>query len=62
MNDPELGKMAKELFEISIVSLPAYEATELVKRSYEDFTTEPEVEEPCEKEALVYPQSILKHL
>jgi len=55
-------EQVKELFEISIVSLPAYEATELVKRSYEDFTTEPEVEEPCEKEALVYPQSILKHL
>jgi|SRR6056300_57968 HK97 family phage prohead protease len=55
-------EQVKDLFEISIVSLPAYEATELVKRSYEDFTTEPEVEEPCEKEALVYPQSILKHL
>lgn len=55
-------EQVKDLFEISIVSLPAYEATELVKRSYEDFTAEPEVEEPCEKEALVYPQSILKHL
>ena len=55
-------EQVKDLFEISIVSLPAYEATELVKRSYADFTTEPEVEEPCENADLVYPQSILKHL
>ena len=54
-------EQVKDLFEISIVSLPAYEATELTKRSYEDFTTEVEVEEPLDENS-VYPQSILKHL
>lgn len=54
-------EQVRDLFEISIVSLPAYEATELTKRSYEDFTTEVEVEEPLDENS-VYPQSILKHL
>lgn len=55
-------EQVRELFEISIVSLPAYEATELTKRSYEDFATEQVVEEDHVDETSVYPQSILKHL
>lgn len=54
----------KDLFEISIVSMPAYEATEIAKRSFEDFMNEQEVENEVieTNENEVYPQSILKHL
>ena len=51
----------RDLIEISIVSMPAYEATELVKRSYEDFTAVKDDEESIDPDA-VYPQSILKYL
>lgn len=65
----------KDLFEISIVSMPAYEATEVAKRSFDEFINdqeeveveqtevEVEVDEQVETdESEVYPQSILKYL
>lgn len=39
----------KDLFEISIVSLPAYEATELTKRNFEEFIQADEVQEKEEQ-------------
>jgi len=56
-------EQVRDLFEISIVSLPAYEATELTKRSYEDFTEDDVMEAIPENVADgIFPQSILKHL
>lgn len=53
-----------DLFEISIVSMPAYDATELTKRSFDEFVqTEINVEsKEIEDEAQTYPHSILKFL
>jgi len=56
-------EQVRDLFEISIVSLPAYEATELTKRSYEDFTEDDVMDAIPENVADgIFPQSILKHL
>lgn len=53
----------KDLFEISIVSLPAYEATELTMRSFDTFNAESDVnEEVIEEGTNVFPHSLLKHL
>ena len=53
----------KDLFEISIVSLPAYEATELTMRSFDTFNAESVVnEEVIEEGTNVFPHSLLKHL
>lgn len=53
----------KDLFEISIVSLPAYEATELTMRSFDTFNAESHVnEEVIEEGTNVFPHSLLKHL
>jgi HK97 family phage prohead protease len=53
----------QDLFEISIVSMPAYEATDLTKRSFDEFLAEDKVTEEVPGNITeVYPQSILKHL
>jgi HK97 family phage prohead protease len=54
-------KEVKDLFEISIVSLPAYEATDLAKRSFDDFTEDTNEAIPSDI-AEIYPQSILKYI
>ena len=52
------------LYEISIVSLPAYDATELTKRGFSEFIeNEINVEsEKSDNEAQTYPHSLLKFL
>ena len=55
-------EQVRDLFEISIVSLPAYEATELTKRNYEEFTDDVVEAIPENIVDGIYPQTILKHL
>ena len=55
-------EQVRDLFEISIVSLPAYEATELTKRNYEEFTDDVMDAIPENIVDGIYPQTILKHL
>ena len=55
-------EQVRDLFEISIVSLPAYEATELTKRNYEEFTDDVMEAIPENVADGIYPQTILKHL
>lgn len=55
-------EQVRDLFEISIVSLPAYEATELTKRNYEEFTDDVMEAIPENIVDGIYPQTILKHL
>ena len=55
-------EQVRDLFEISIVSLPAYEATELTKRNYEEFTDDVMDAIPETIVDGIYPQTILKHL
>ena len=55
-------EQVRDLFEISIVSLPAYEATELTKRNYEEFTDDVMDAIPENVADGIYPQTILKHL
>jgi HK97 family phage prohead protease len=53
----------KDLFEISIVSMPAYEATEVAKRSFDEFTaSEDEIENIETTENEVYPHELLKYI
>jgi HK97 family phage prohead protease len=53
----------KDLFEISIVSMPAYEATEVARRSFDEFTaSEDEIENVETTENEVYPHTLLKYI
>jgi uncharacterized protein len=53
----------KDLFEISIVSMPAYEATEVAKRSFDEFTaSEDEIGNIETTENEVYPHELLKYI
>jgi HK97 family phage prohead protease len=55
-------EQVRDLFEISIVSLPAYEATELVKRNFEEFAEDINEAIPEGIADGIFPQTILKHL
>ena len=55
-------EQVRDLFEISIVSLPAYEATELVKRNFEEFAEDITEAIPEDIADGIFPQTILKHL
>jgi HK97 family phage prohead protease len=55
-------EQVRDLFEISIVSLPAYEATELVKRNFEEFAEDITEAIPEGIADGIFPQTILKHL
>ena len=55
-------EQVRDLFEISIVSLPAYEATELVKRNFEEFAEDVTEAIPEDIADGIFPQTILKHL
>ena len=55
-------EQVRDLFEISIVSLPAYEATELVKRNFEEFAEDITEALPEDIADGIFPQTILKHL
>jgi HK97 family phage prohead protease len=55
-------EQVRDLFEISIVSLPAYEATELVKRNFEEFSEDITEAIPEGIADGIFPQTILKHL
>jgi HK97 family phage prohead protease len=55
-------EQVRDLFEISIVSLPAYEATELVKRNFEEFAEDITEAIPEDIADGIFPQTILKYL
>jgi HK97 family phage prohead protease len=55
-------EQVRDLFEISIVSLPAYEATELVKRNFEEFAEDITDAIPEDIADGIFPQTILKYL
>jgi HK97 family phage prohead protease len=55
-------EQVRDLFEISIVSLPAYEATELVKRNFEEFAEDITEAIPEDIADGIFPQTILKYI
>ena len=55
-------EQVRDLFEISIVSLPAYEATELVKRNFEEFAEDITDAIPEDIADGIFPQTILKYI
>jgi HK97 family phage prohead protease len=55
-------EQVRDLFEISIVSLPAYEATELVKRNFEEFSEDITDAIPEDIADGIFPQTILKYI
>ena len=55
-------EQVRDLFEISIVSLPAYEATELVKRNFEEFSEDITDAIPEYIADGIFPQTILKYI
>jgi HK97 family phage prohead protease len=55
-------EQVRDLFEISIVSLPAYEASELVKRNFEEFSEDITDAIPEDIADGIFPQTILKYI